>query len=137
MPLLLFEQMCEHARRDGEHEVCGVLVGAPGEQSVGQVVVGQNVATEPAHRFMLDAATLLRADHDARAQGSEIIGFYHSHPNQAPFPSLTDRAMMWDDVPVVIIAVRDRGLAVCGWQQRRAQLQPCLLQIESATGEAE
>ncbi len=133
----LFDRMCDHARRGGEHEVCGVLVGALGEQCVGQVVAGRNVATDPAHRFTLDAATLLRADREARAQGWEIVGFYHSHPNQPAFPSPTDRVMMWADVPSLIIAVRRYGVTACGWQQRGAKLWPCLLRIEAEPREAE
>jgi proteasome lid subunit RPN8/RPN11 len=42
-------------------------------------------------RFYLDPRDYLRADREARAQGLDIIGCYHSHPDWPAEPSERDR----------------------------------------------
>lgn len=42
-------------------------------------------------RFYLDPRDYLRADRAAQAQGLDIVGCYHSHPNHPAVPSERDR----------------------------------------------
>ena len=42
-------------------------------------------------RFYLDPKDYLKADRAARAQGLDIVGCYHSHPNWPALPSERDR----------------------------------------------
>jgi proteasome lid subunit RPN8/RPN11 len=42
-------------------------------------------------RFYLDPRDYLRADRFARAQGLDVVGCYHSHPDHPPVPSERDR----------------------------------------------
>jgi proteasome lid subunit RPN8/RPN11 len=41
-------------------------------------------------RFYLDPRDYLRVDREARAQGLDIVGCYHSHPDHPPHPSERD-----------------------------------------------
>lgn len=100
-----------------DREVCGVLIGRRAPQLVlERVVTAQNVHPTPQHHFLLDAATLLRADHLARAAGLEIIGFYHSHPNGLVLPSSSDRRAAWPGYLVLIVAVMStQSRALSAW----------------------
>ena len=44
-----------------------------------------------ADRFYLDPRDYMRADRAARAQGLDIVGCYHSHPDHPAIPSERDR----------------------------------------------
>jgi proteasome lid subunit RPN8/RPN11 len=75
------------------HETCGLLVGRAGEGRVEVVRVAQakNLNRERASdRYELDPADFLAADRAARADGLEIVGFWHSHPDCPARPSTRD-----------------------------------------------
>jgi proteasome lid subunit RPN8/RPN11 len=77
----------------------------------GQVELGEN--DDPSSRrdrFFLDPRDYLRADRAAQGQGLEIVGCYHSHPDDAAVPSERDRvgaqAIAGANFAFVIQAVR-------------------------------
>lgn len=99
------ETLRERADRGAPREVCGVLLGAGGDDGepirVTDAVAVPNVASEPRTRYELDPEELLAvversesgADGDGGDDGAEsVVGFYHSHPNDPPEPSAVDRA---------------------------------------------
>ncbi len=99
------------------HEVCGILVGqrAP-DVVVHDVVLAQNVHTLPQSHFLVDAATLLRVDAQARAADQDIVGFFHSHPTADALPSEADRREAWPGRVYVIIArAVGRTPYLCAW----------------------
>lgn len=100
-----------------DHEVCGVLLGRHRPQlALERVVAAQNVHPTPQHHFLLDAPTLLRADHEARAAGLEVVGFYHSHPNGRLLPSPRDRHDAWPGYLMLIVAtVAGRSPTLSAW----------------------
>jgi proteasome lid subunit RPN8/RPN11 len=80
----------EHAVRAYPRESCGVLLGA--QSSVREAIPCTNEITDRADRYRIPAAELIAAQKHARAQGLDIIGFYHSHPDHPAQPSSTDLA---------------------------------------------
>lgn len=90
--------MVGHALAARPRECCGVLLGR-GRGSTGGVaspaileaVPAKNLA-EDANRFLIDPKDHIDARRDGRARGLEVVGFYHSHPRSAAFPSPTDLA---------------------------------------------
>jgi proteasome lid subunit RPN8/RPN11 len=57
----------------------------------GQVALAEHDNPESRHdRFYLDPRDYLRADRAAQAQGLEIVGCYHSHPDHPALPSERD-----------------------------------------------
>lgn len=56
-------------------------------------------------RYWIDPTDLLRIQHEARDQGLEIIGIYHSHPDHPAVPSDCDRRLAWPVYSYVIAAV--------------------------------
>ncbi len=137
-------------------ECCGILVGrrqfGPSQADVGgaevcrdvvQVVATEN-AWEPSllgytdgdggrehslgDRYCIDPADLLRVQKAARAQGLEIVGIYHSHPDHPAVPSECDRALAWPVYSYVIVSVvRGQVTDLTSWRlddQQQFQSEP-------------
>ena len=118
------EVIRQHAVRKYPNECCGVLLGsAEGEaKQVREVVPLRNLRsdpkrseellplTDPEHesernRYLIDPIDLLRVIKDARSRRLEVVGYYHSHPDQPPQPSAHDRALAWPGYSYLIVAV--------------------------------
>ena len=97
-----------HAVETYPHECCGVIVGRVSGDAREGVEAHRtgNLNTERAHdRFELDPKDFVRLDREAREQGLDIIGIYHSHPDHPARPSETDLASAWAGYSYVIVAV--------------------------------
>jgi proteasome lid subunit RPN8/RPN11 len=70
-------------------------------------------ATSPTS-FELDPADHLAAEEEARALGLEVVGIWHSHPDQPPQPSRADEREAWHGWSFLIVAVDAHGLAELG-----------------------
>lgn len=71
-------------------------------------------------RFYLDPRDYLRADREAQAQGLEVVGCYHSHPDAPASPSERDRvgarALGGSRFAFVIQAIRQgRAAELTSW----------------------
>src|SRR5260370_226105 len=84
----------QHAERAYPDECCGFLLGrsSGGTKRVLSVSPSENVceAAQRAHRFSISPKEFLATDKNARAEGMEILGFYHSHPDGETRPSQYD-----------------------------------------------
>jgi proteasome lid subunit RPN8/RPN11 len=106
------------------HETCGLLVGrASGtggavEARVERVVEARNLNTARARdRFELDPADWVRADDAARADGLDIVGIWHSHPDHPAEPSETDRLAAHEGYSYLIVNVTRDGVgAMRSWR---------------------
>jgi proteasome lid subunit RPN8/RPN11 len=130
----VLEAIQRHAREHPRREVCGVLLGAWGPPiAILDVMRGTNMLDAP-DRYLLDAATLLAADDAARARGWAVVGFYHSHPNQTPIPSHSDRATAWQNFAYLIAGAHERdGPAICAWHIDHARtIRPLLVAPRSS-----
>jgi len=104
----------ELLRRHGEetypHECCGVLLGeidGDGLKSVQAAVRCGNLRSDsPQDRYLIDPRELVRIQRQAREQGQDIVGFYHSHPDHPARWSQTDLAEAhWTGCSYVITSV--------------------------------
>ncbi|MBW4329498.1 Mov34/MPN/PAD-1 family protein [Stakelama sp. CBK3Z-3] len=96
------------AGQSPDAEICGILRGHG--DAVRAALATANAAADPARRFEIDPAMLLRCHRLARRPGGfEIIGYYHSHPGGRPFPSATDAAMAQPDGKLWLIVTRDEA----------------------------
>ena len=96
------------------HEVCGLLVGrAGGGVSVVQRVTrARNLAVgRLADRYTLDPRDFLEADRQARRDGLDIIGVWHTHPDHPARPSSTDLEAAWEGYSYLILSVHRDGVA--------------------------
>jgi proteasome lid subunit RPN8/RPN11 len=102
-----------HALAGYPFEVCGVLLGRNGDPRGARVeravqVVNREEET-PRVRYQIAPEDLIRIQREARDQGMEILGYYHSHPDHPARPSETDRRMaaegLSDGVIHVVVGV--------------------------------
>ncbi len=94
------------------HETCGVLVGRSLEQrtEVQRVVETRNVDRErPGDRYRLDPRDFIAADDEARRDGLDIVGIWHSHPECPARPSKTDLESAWEGFSYLIVGVTGDG----------------------------
>jgi proteasome lid subunit RPN8/RPN11 len=91
-----------HARDTQPAECCGVLVGVPGR--ITESVRARNLAASPT-RFIVDPADHIAARRAARAQGLDVIGFYHSHPHTPAWPSPADVVDAYVDAVHLIVSL--------------------------------
>lgn len=101
-------------------EGCGVLVGSANEGliRIDTVLPGRNLRTDRARdRYELDPADILAAERLARAEGRDVVGFWHSHPDHPARPSAFDTERAWTDYIYVITSTTATGTHdVRGWQ---------------------
>ena len=114
IPQTLLEQLRQHGEETYPHECCGIMVGVFTEDGirVQSLMRCGNTRTDSAHnRYQISPADLFRAQREAGAQGQEIVGFYHSHPDHPARWSSTDLAEAhWTGCAYVITSV-DKGKA--------------------------
>jgi proteasome lid subunit RPN8/RPN11 len=79
--------MIAHAREQAPRECCGLLIGKG--EDVDRNVRTRNRDARPT-RYLIDPEDHFAAIREARVDGREVIGAYHSHPASAPVPSATD-----------------------------------------------
>ena len=77
-------------------------------------------------RFYIDPRDLLKAQKYARTQGWQIIGIYHSHPDQTAEPSERDRQSAWTEYSYVILSVQASIVTDCkSWRLNdQGQFEP-------------
>jgi proteasome lid subunit RPN8/RPN11 len=88
-----WEEMVAHARATYPNECCGAMLGTVdnGAKIVKAAVRMQNVyAGEQSARYELRPEDLLEADRQARRQGMDLVGIFHSHPDADAYFSQTD-----------------------------------------------
>ena len=91
----VYEVIRQHGEETYPHECCGALLGRSTEGSwqVVAAVRAGNTRTDSAHnRYNIAPVELVRIERNARAQGLDIAGFYHSHPDHPAQWSQTDFA---------------------------------------------
>jgi len=109
----LAEKIRLHGAETYPHECCGALLGRDSElenpdsarEVLGLFPLINRRDDSPRNRFSVTAEDVLEADKAARAQGSEVIGWYHSHPDHPARPSQYDRDHAWPWYSYVIVSV--------------------------------
>ncbi len=112
LPAALRQQLSHLVEASYPFEACGLLVGRVGDTRIDTVRIcpARNLNRErPEDRYLLDPQDFLAADQAARAQGLEIVGFWHSHPNSPARPSQTDLESAWEGYSYLIISVTGAG----------------------------
>lgn len=107
----LLEEIRQHGARAYPNECCGALLGLPSADDLKEVrallsLDNRRQGEAARTRFLVTAEDFRAAEKAARAQGLEIVGFYHSHPDHPARPSEFDRehALPWYSYVVVRVA---------------------------------
>ena len=95
-------------RRHGEetypHECCGALIGK-GDRVTDLVPLPNTTEEGPRRRFLVRPSDYRLAERRAAELGSQLLGFYHSHPDHPARPSQYDLDHAWPTFAYVIVAV--------------------------------
>ena len=106
-----WQAMVEHARSAFPRECCGVMIGADGDGGKRQVSLAipckNAYEGDQKDRFLIDPKDQLAADRKARELGLTVLGFFHSHPNEASYFSATDLKNSWPWYSNVVLSIRD------------------------------
>jgi proteasome lid subunit RPN8/RPN11 len=102
------------AERTFPNECCGVLLGhlTPGAEpyadlrEVTDVIVIENSSDsqEQYHRFVIEPEDYLKAELTAARRGLDLLGFYHSHPEDVARPSEFDRVRALPNLSYIVVA---------------------------------
>jgi len=118
----LAEKIRAHGAETYPHECCGALLGrdsstiARGDQEMDGLAPREILALfplvnrrddSPRNRFSVTAEDVLYADKSAQAQGLEVVGWYHSHPDHPARPSEYDREHAWPWYSYIIVSVQN------------------------------
>ena len=126
MTVVMARGVADHIRRHGEeaypHECCGFLFGTlvDGTQWIVEARRQSNTRTESREiRFLISPEDFREAEKHARQSGRQMLGIYHSHPDDAARPSEYDRDHAWPWYSYLILSVA-RGAAgdLNAWQLR-------------------
>jgi proteasome lid subunit RPN8/RPN11 len=117
----LAEKIREHGVETYPYECCGALLGQDlglRESAVSDKTshgVSREVLSlfplvnrrddSPRNRFSVTAEDVRDAEKTAKAQGLEVIGWYHSHPDHPARPSEYDRDHAWPWYSYIIVSV--------------------------------
>jgi len=105
----VYRALRAHGEETYPNECCGALLGRQTLEGwlVAAAVRAGNTRTDSAHnRYHIAPAELVRIEREARRQGLDIAGFYHSHPDHPAHWSLTDFSdAHWLGCSYVITAV--------------------------------
>jgi len=107
-----------HARRQFPFEACGVLLSRDGAAADGLVHLALPLPNarhadggDAARCFAIAPADMARAHRQAREQGLQVSGFFHSHPlgDARPSPADVQGSPPWPGLTQLIVALDERG----------------------------
>ena len=102
------EAIRRHGAETYPEECCGFLLGrVEGEATLVErlsPVVNEREDSR-GNRYLIRPETVLSAHREARRQGIDVVGYYHSHPDHPAVPSDFDRDHAWPGLSYVIVAV--------------------------------
>ena len=101
------EAIRSHGAEGYPHEICGILVGPRGDRTATQAKRAKNIIVERARdRYEIDPRDHIRIQRDADADGQDIVGYYHSHPDHPAQASRFDAERAWAGYVYVIVSVQ-------------------------------
>ena len=107
-----FDAIQSHGAEGYPNEICGVMIGPPGDGTVTEIRRARNIIVDRARdRYEIDPRDHIRIQREADAAGLDIVGYYHSHPDHPAQASRFDTERAWAGYVYLIVAVHS-GKAV-------------------------
>ena len=106
-------EMRQHGERDYPFECCGLMLGrfeSNGHKVVVETYPISNAREEAAkrNRFLIRPEELMRGEKYARAKSLDVVGFYHSHPDEPAVPSKYDLDHAWPTYSYIVVSIEKR-----------------------------
>ncbi len=110
----------QHGESDYPFECCGLLLGTfhADRKTVVEIYAISNAREEEAkrNRFLIRPEELMKGEQYARAKGMDVVGFYHSHPDDRAVPSQYDLDHGWPTYSYIVVAVENgRAIDLRSW----------------------
>ena len=110
-----------HGEHDYPFECCGLLIGRFDGDSkvVVETYAISNAREEEAkrNRFLIRPEELMRGEKYAREKRLDVVGFYHSHPDDRAVPSKYDLDHAWPSYSHIVVAVeKGRAADLRSWE---------------------
>jgi proteasome lid subunit RPN8/RPN11 len=111
LPGALLDEIRLHGAAAYPAECCGAMVGRSARsggvetKEVVRLWPAVNRRTDDPHRYLIAPDDLLRLEREVRAEGLEIVGYFHSHPDHPAVPSAYDAAHAWPWYSYLIVRV--------------------------------
>lgn len=95
-----------HATEGYPYEICGMLVAQRGTRIVTGTKRATNANTDrPRDTYQIEPREHIRIERECDAEGLDIVGYYHSHPDHASYASIRDRESAWPGYYYLIVSV--------------------------------
>ncbi len=137
-----------HAERMYPDECCGLLLGAVqletrhlqevrAVENAWDAEVAAQLEAEPSltktRRYWISADQMLATMRHARHRNLDIVGIYHSHPDQPAVPSECDRRLAWQQYSYIILSVAQgkAGKPYSWYLDQTHQFQPEEILVEA------
>ncbi len=131
---------------DSEREICKSLLelvplennwtteNVPASGTSSSTEDGEAVHTKH-RRYSINPKDMLRVQKQARSQGLDIIGIYHSHPDHVAVPSECDRSLAWPEYVYTIVSVcNGKAVDVKSWTlDSEHQFQPEAMKVSPSS----
>ncbi len=118
----LLDRIRDHGCSAYPLECCGLLLGrsVPNGKSVVDLRPMQNSREDtPERRYLITPDDLLVAEKEARIEGIDIIGVYHSHPDHPARPSVFDQEHAFPWYSYIIVSVqKGEAMDLTSWVLR-------------------
>ncbi len=104
-----YDKILKHCKDGLPNESCGLLAGTvEGEvKTVTKIYLLTNIDASNEH-FSMDPKEQFTALKDARTNGVEIIGNFHSHPESPSRPSEEDKRLAYDsNIEYLILSLQE------------------------------
>ncbi len=118
------DEIAAHGESDYPHECCGLLLGLfseNGSKVCSETYPISNAREEEAkrNRFLIRPEELMRGEKYASSKSLDVIGFYHSHPDDRAVPSAYDLDHAWPLYSYIIVSVRSgRAEDLFSWEMQ-------------------
>lgn len=119
----LQQDIFRHLEASFPNEGGGFLLGTltDGSVQISDVIAIDNVFAEEEqyHRYAMTPQDWMRLEDEADARGLSLVGYYHSHPNAAPIPSIFDRDHALPHFTYLITQVQEaKAVEMRAWRLR-------------------
>lgn len=97
------EKIFAHCKDAVPNEACGLVFGRDG--NVAKVYPVKNADNSPV-TYLLDVKEQFKAIMEARKNGEDMLGIFHSHVKSEPYPSETDKRLAYyPEVAYIIVSL--------------------------------
>ena len=97
-----------HGAEGYPNEICGIMVGPRGEGRVTEVRRARNIIVDRSRdRYEIDPRDHIRIQREADADGLDIVGYYHSHPDHPAQASRFDTERAWAGYVYLIVSIEN------------------------------